>query len=78
MLSLIVKPNQLANLSFLNFHLSPLSITGENPATTSDDELAQVLIAVYYPGLSRNSVSFEYLPGLNPVCKSNTIYDNMY
>ena len=37
----------------------------------SDDELAQVLIAVYYPGLSRNSVSFEYLPGLEPVCKSN-------
>lgn len=37
----------------------------------SDDELAQVLIAVYYPGISRNSVSFEYLSGLEPVCKSN-------
>ena len=45
--------------------------TGEKSETTSVDEFAQVLIAVYYPGLSRNSVSLEYLPGLEPVCKSN-------
>ena len=43
-------------------------------------ELAQVLISVYYPGLSRNGVSsseFEYLPGLDPVCKSHNYYGSI-
>ena len=46
-------------------------LLGENPENGS--ELAQVLIAVYYPGSSRNRVSFEYLSDLDPVCKSYTV-----
>lgn len=60
----------LLSVSKLSSSTYSFNYIGEKPNNPS--ELAQVLIAVYYPGMREEEISnydFDYLDGLDPVCK---------